>query len=161
MCLLNPVKGKNMRFPLEGQCIFVPMNVSRSNQCGGIKLFDNIAHVVDDPNFCNKTFGEHFSSLSLPCITLPLLLPSSVLISLYPTKYSFPSNRRLYRSPILLHKAISNPPTLRTTRIGRMGDDKFHAIPISPCQHSQQTYHCLLSREKKASCTEGPGPPSC
>ena len=78
VCLLNPVKGNRLRFPLEGQCIFVPMNIFQNKHCGGIKLFENIAHVVEDPNFCNKTFGEHFSILFPSCITFPPLLPPSV-----------------------------------------------------------------------------------
>ena len=65
VCLLPPTKdvprptrGQNERWVQLDQCIFVPSEVARKDGCGELMLFKNIADIVNDPNFCNKTFGK-------------------------------------------------------------------------------------------------------
>lgn len=65
VCLLPPTKdlskpkqGQNEKWLHLDECIFVPREVSKSTECGGLMLFKNIAKVISDPNFCNKPFGK-------------------------------------------------------------------------------------------------------
>ena len=61
VCLIRPLKTTwRQQFwktePLES-CIFVPREIAESQQCGGLRLRENIS-VVFTSDFCDKPFGK-------------------------------------------------------------------------------------------------------
>ena len=80
VCLLTtPTEVNWYSFALEEKCIFVPKKVAESTQCGGLRLFENVSHITNDPDFCNKKMGKtHTLWLAILPSFLPPSLPSSI-----------------------------------------------------------------------------------
>ena len=53
--------------------------MAKSEDCGGLMLFKNIADIVNNPNFCNKTFGKELMKV------LTLLSCKIILHKIYST----------------------------------------------------------------------------
>ena len=52
-----PTEGQWNKFSMEEICIFVPMSVAESKECGGLRLFENISGIIHEPQFCDKKMG--------------------------------------------------------------------------------------------------------
>ena len=104
VCLMKPVKGSWAFFPPEKNCIFVPLKLAQSRECGGLRLFETVDSILEDPDFCNKRFGIVSMSNAFLCN----VIVRGCLLSLHPTLLSpLLSSLRLS-----LHPFLPPPPSL-------------------------------------------------